>query len=65
MENEEIKFKTIQLINGIKYLSTDQFDDFKYYACHRLGIEKTEENFEVIKEAVELYFKTQNSLHIL
>ena len=65
MTNDDIKFKTIQLINGTKHLSTGQFNDFKYFVCYTLSIEKTEENFEIIKEAVELYFQIQNNIGII
>lgn len=61
MEDTIIKFKTIQFINGTKYLSEKQFEDLKYIICHNLNIDKCEENFSIIREACEIYFKSQNS----
>lgn len=52
----DIKFKTIQLISGIKHISESQF----CIICEEISIEKTEENFGYIREACELYFNLMN-----
>lgn len=59
-----IKFKTIQFINGTKYLSEKQLEDLKYIMCHDLNIDKSEENFSIIEEAVKIYFNAQNSFNL-
>lgn len=64
MEESTIKFKTIQFINGIKYLSEKQVDDLGYTMCHNLGIDKCEENFLIIREACKTYFDLQNNLGV-
>ena len=64
MEDNEIKYRVISEINGVKHLNDIHLENFKYYICHKLGIEKTDYNFILIKEAVELYFKLQNSINI-
>lgn len=63
MEASAIKFKTIQYINGIKYLSENQVQDLCYTMCHRLNIEKSEENFNYIKEACKIYFNIQKDIN--
>lgn len=61
MEDTTIKFKTIQFINGLKYMSEKQVDDAKHVICFNLKIEKSEENFNIIEDAIKTYFKTVNS----
>ena len=57
MESSEIKFKTIKYyLNGVKYLSQEQVEDLCSIVCHDLEIEKSEENFNHIKEACRVYF---------
>lgn len=56
MEASKIKYKTIQFINGIKYLSKNQVEDICYLVCHNLGIDKCEENFVHIRDACKIYF---------
>ena len=57
MESSEIKFKIIKhYLNGLKYLSSKQIEDLCYIACDDLKIEKSEENYNHIKEACRLYF---------
>ena len=56
MEASTIKFKTIQFINGTKYLSEKQVEDLCYLMCHNLGIEKIEDNFVHVREACKIYF---------
>lgn len=62
LSDNDIKFKTIQLLNGIKYMSKGQFEDFKYYICHILEIEKTDHNFDVIREAVDIFMNIEKTL---
>jgi hypothetical protein len=59
MEASEIKFKTIQFVNGIKYLSEKQVEDLGYVMCQNLGIEKCEKNFAIVREACKTYFELQ------
>jgi len=57
MGASEIKFKTVKhYLNGVKYLSSKQVDDLCHLVCHDLEIEKSEENFNHIKEACRVYF---------
>lgn len=62
MDATTIKFKTIQFINGIKYLSTDQVDDLCIVICEKFSIEKNEKNFSHIRDACTTYFNIQNNL---
>lgn len=62
VEPETIKFKTIQFLNGTKYLSGKQVEDLCYLMCHNLGIEKVEENFVHVREACEIYFNLQRNI---
>jgi hypothetical protein len=39
MDANTIKFKTIQFINGLKYMSEKQVDDAKHIICCDLQIE--------------------------
>ena len=64
MDANKIKFKTIQFINGSKYLSEKQVEDLCYMMCHDLGIEKCEENFLIIRDGIKIYFELQNSIGI-
>lgn len=56
MTENEIKFKAIELINGVKYMTTNQINDFKAYVRHHLNLEDAEENNKPIEEAVKIYF---------
>jgi hypothetical protein len=62
MEATTIKFKTIQFINGTKYLSEKQVDDLCYAMCYYLGIDKTEENFAIVREACNIYFNLKSQI---
>ena len=63
MEISEIKFKTIKhYLNGVKYLSQKQVEDLCSIVCHDLKIEKSEENFNHIKEACRVYFTLSNAV---
>jgi hypothetical protein len=44
----DIKFETIKLLNGIRYLSNEQTNDFKSYVRHHLKLEDIEENNKLI-----------------
>lgn len=65
MEAVTIKLKTIQFINGIKYLSEKQAQEVMYTVCHNLGIEKNENNLKVVKEGIKTYFDLQNQFGIV
>ena len=64
MDVNTIKFKTIQFVNGLKYMSKKQVSDVKHIICSDLQIEKTEENFNVIEDAIKTYFKTIDSFSV-
>ena len=64
MDVNTIKFKTIQFVNGLKYMSEKQVSDAKHTICSDLQIEKTEENFNVIEDAIKIYFKTIDSFSV-
>ena len=65
MDANTIKFKTIQFVNGLKYMSEKQVSDAKHIICSDLQIEKTEENFNVIEDGIKTYFKTIDSFLVL
>lgn len=65
MDANTIKFKTIQFINGTKYLTPKQVDDLKYIITHKLKIEKTEDTDKAIEEGIKTYFDMQNSVGIV
>ena len=64
MDVNTIKFKTIQFVNGLKYMSEKQVSDAKHIICSDLQIEKTEENFNAIEDAIKTYFKTIDSFSV-
>jgi hypothetical protein len=64
MDANTIKFKTIQFINGLKYMSEKQVDDAKHIICCDLRIDKSEENFKIIEEGIKTYFKTIDSFSV-
>ena len=53
----EIKFNTIKLINGIKYMTKNQVEDCKAYVRHSLKLDDIDENNNAIEEAIKIYFK--------
>ena len=57
MTPNEIKFNTIKLINGIKYMTKNQVEDCKAYVRHSLNIDNTDENNNAIEEAIKIYFE--------
>ena len=62
MNTDTIKFYTIKFINGTKYLSKSQINDLQHIICTNLSLDKTSENFKIIEDAIEIYFKTQITL---
>jgi hypothetical protein len=59
-----IKFKTIQFINGLGYMNVSQIENVQHIMCRNLNIDKSKENFNLIKEAITTYFNTQNNISI-
>jgi hypothetical protein len=57
MTPSEIKFNTIKLINGIKYMTKNQVEDCKAYVRHSLEIDDTVVNNNAIEEAIKIYFE--------
>jgi hypothetical protein len=57
MTPSEIKFNTIKLINGIKYMTKNQVEDCKAYVRHSLQLADIDENNKAIEEAIKIYFK--------
>ena len=64
MDANTIKFKTIQFINGLKYMSEKQVSAAKHIICSDLQIEKSEENFKIIQDGIKTYFKTMDSFSV-
>lgn len=62
MTTSQIQFATIKLINGIKHLSEGMANNVRNLVCHDLNIPQSQENFNIINEAIECYFKASNSL---
>jgi hypothetical protein len=50
------KYKTIQLLNGVKHLSKTEAEGLKHIVCVQLNIEKSEDNFNIIEEGIKTYF---------
>ena len=59
MTDEEIKFKVIKELNGIKSMSKQQVDNFIDYMFFLLPIEESVENKNTIIEGMKMYFKNQ------
>ena len=57
MTPSEIKFNTIKLINGIKYMTKNQVEDCKSYVRHSLKLDNTDVNNNTIEEAIKIYFE--------
>jgi len=64
MDANTIKFKTIQFVNGTKYISNSHLDYLKHIMCHNLEIEKTEDNFKAVEDGVKTYFETVSKIQI-
>lgn len=62
MSIDELKFKTVQYINGTSYLTRKQVDDLKHVMCCKLKLEKTDEHFQAVEDAVKAYFDMQNNI---
>lgn len=59
MEANEIKFKTIQAMNDIKYIPEGYTELCQSYIRRRLGLENTDENNKIIEEAIKIHFEQQ------
>ena len=57
MTPSEIKFNTIKLINGIKYMTKNQVEDCKAYVGYSLKLEDNDENNKAIEDAIKIYFE--------
>ena len=57
MTDKEIKFKVIKELNGVKYLSRQQVDNFIDYMFFLLPIEENSKNKSTIIEGIKMYFK--------
>lgn len=64
MELSTLKFKTVQRINGVSYLSEPQIEGLKAIMCHELKLEGSDEQHQAIEEAIEVYFKAQDAIGI-
>jgi len=56
----DIRQKTLETLNGIKYLQSDMIGGLKEYVCHTYGFPKTEETYAEIDEAIKIYFSVTN-----
>ena len=57
MTDKEIKFKVIKELNGVKYLSRQQVDNFIDYMFFLLPIEENSKNKSTIIEGIKMYFE--------
>lgn len=57
MTPSEIKFNTIKLINGIKYMTKNQVEDCKAHVRHSLKLDDIDENNNAIEETIKIYFE--------
>lgn len=64
MDSNTIKLKTMQLLNGVKYLQQSQFENLCSLVCDELKIEVSEENIQHIKDGCITYFSTINKVAI-
>jgi uncharacterized protein YlzI (FlbEa/FlbD family) len=56
MEDFQIQYKTMTVLNGLKYISQDQVEQVQHLVCSQFKIDKTEHNFNVILDAIKIYF---------
>lgn len=56
MTDKEIKYRVIKELNGVKYLSKQQVDNFIEYMFFILPIEENTENRKIIIEGIKMYF---------
>jgi len=56
MNESDIKFKTMQFLKEIKYMSIEQTNHFKAYVRHRLNLKNTDKINKLIQEVIEIYF---------
>ena len=57
MTPTEIQFKVIKELNGVKYLSKQQVDNFIDYMFFLLPIEENSENRKTIIEGIKMCFE--------
>lgn len=62
MTDKEIKFRVIKELNGVKYLSKQQVDNFIDYMFFLLPIEESVENRNTIIEGIKMHFKPVDPL---
>jgi hypothetical protein len=62
MTDKDIKFKTIQYMNGIKYLNKQQVFQLQSYICYVYNLEQNEINFKAIQEGIDFYFGLQTEI---
>lgn len=60
MTTENIKFNVIKELNGIKYLSQNQVEQFKSHVIDILNLNDTDENNQAIEDGIRIYFKLLN-----
>ena len=56
MNESDIKFKTMQFLQEIKYMTIEQTNHFKAYVRHRLNLKNTDKINKLIQEVIEIYF---------
>ena len=64
MSDIDLKYKVMNAMNGIKYMQTQQIENFKAYMYHTLGIEKTENRDKVIVDTIALHFSIDAKLDL-
>lgn len=61
MIDKKIVGRTLTLIQGTRYLFTDQLDGFIGYVKHYINFEYNEEDLkESVQEGVRIYFELMN-----
>lgn len=61
MKESDLKYLVFQKIQGIKYLTFNQLNDFKAYIIRHFSIDDNEENNKIIEDTVKLYFELLNN----
>lgn len=56
MSTEKIQYYCFKMLNGLKYLSENQFKDFKSIVLSDLNLEDNDKNNLIIKNAAKKYF---------
>jgi hypothetical protein len=57
MTENEIKFRVVKELNGVKSMSKEQVDNFIDYMFFLLPIEENKENKNIIIDGIKMYFK--------